>query len=84
MYYSNNMNTIVSATFDLITVTNNFMARRIQPIPIIETSLLKMLTSTNSFYMKPKTGFCALYKGNNLLLLMDSEPKIQKMLLTGM
>lgn len=81
---SNNNNTNLNASFDLITLGNCFDANRIQPISIIETSLLKTLQATSSFYLKPKTGYCALYKNENIILLMDSEPKANKLALTGM
>ena len=78
------MSNCINASFDLITLANCFDASRIQPIPIIETSLLKTLQATSSFYLKPKTGYCALYKNENIILLMDSEPKANKLALTGM
>jgi len=87
IYYNNNNNNnncINFASFDLITLANCFDASRIQPIPIIETSLLKTLQATPSFYLKPKTGYCALYKNENIILLMDSEPKANKLALAGM
>ena len=79
-----NQNTLLHANFDLVTLANCFDARRIQPIPIIETSLLKTLQTTSNFFMKPKTGYCALYKNENIILLMDSEPKASKVPLMGM
>jgi hypothetical protein len=80
---TNNTN-LLNASFDLITLANCFDASRIQPIPIIETSLLKTLQATSNFYLKPKTGYCALYKNENIILLMDSEPKANKLALIGM
>ena len=81
---TNNTNLLLNASFDLITLANCFDASRIQPIPIIETSLLKTLQATSNFYLKPKTGYCALYKNENIILLMDSEPKANKLALIGM
>ncbi len=81
---SSNQPLLVNSSFDMVTLGNCFDARRIQPIPIIETSLLKTLQTTSSFYMKPKTGYCALYKNENIILVMDSEPKTNKLALAGM
>ena len=81
---NNNNTTLLNVTFDLITLANCFDAQRIQPIPIIETSLLKTLQTTANFYLKPKTGYCALYKDENVVLIMDSEPKANKLSLMGM
>jgi hypothetical protein len=79
-----NSNIFLNASFDLITLANCFDAQRIQPIPIIETSLLKTLQTTSNFYIKPKTGYCALYKNEHIVLVMDSEPKANKLLFMGM
>jgi hypothetical protein len=73
---------LLNVTFDLITLANCFDAHRIHPISIIETSLLKTLQTMSSFYVKPKTGYCALYKNEHVLLLMDSD-KANKMGLMG-
>lgn len=81
---ANSNNILLNSTFDLITMANRFDAQRIQPIPIIDTSLLKTLQTTSSFYLKPKTGYCALYKNENVLLIMDTEPKANKLALMGM
>ena len=79
-----NSNILLNASFDLITLANCFDAQRIQPIPIIETSLLKTLQTTSNFYIKPKTGYCALYKNEHIVLVMDSEPKASKLSFMGM
>lgn len=73
----------LKTSFDLVTLGNCFDAERINPVSIIETSLLKTLQTTNSFYLKPKTGYCALFKNENLILIMDSEPKVDKLSLVG-
>ena len=77
-------NTILQTHFEMVTLANCFDAQRIQPISIIETSLLKTLQMTPNFYLKPKTGYCALYKNENIILFMDSEPKATKVPLMGM
>ncbi len=79
----NAQGTVLNASFELITLANCFEAQRVQPMSIIETSLLKTLQSTQNFFIKPKTGYCALYKNENVVLLMDSEPKATKVPLMG-
>lgn len=80
----NQYNTLLNATFEMVTLANYFDAQRIMPMPIIETSLLKTLQTTSNFFLKPKTGYCSLYKNENIILLMDSEPKATKLPLMGM
>lgn len=80
----NQYSTLLNANFELVTLGNRFEANQIQAMPIIETSLLKTLQSTLNFFLKPKTGYCALYKNENIVLLMDSEPKATKVPLMGM
>jgi hypothetical protein len=81
---NNSQSLVLNSSFDMVTLGNCFDARRIHPLPIIETSLLKTLQGTSNFYMKPKTGYCALYKNENVILVMDSEPKTSKLSLAGM
>ncbi len=84
VFYNNSgQANILNTTFDLITLANCFDAHRIQPIQIIETSLLKTLQTNTSFYLKPKTGYCALYKNENIILMLDSEPMMNKLPLIG-
>jgi len=80
----NTQATFLNASFELISLANCFEAQRMQPMSIVETSLLKTLQSTQNFFLKPKTGYCALYKNENIVLLMDSEPKATKVPLMGM
>ncbi len=81
---SNNNNLLLHSTFDIVTLSNCFETKRIQSLHIIETSLLKTLQNTSNFYLKPKTGYCALYKNENIILVMDSEPKTNKLSLAGL
>jgi hypothetical protein len=71
-------------SFDLITPSNSFELKRINSLQIIETSLLKTLQNSPSFYLKPKTGYCAIYKNESVILVMESEQKANKLNFIGM
>lgn len=88
IYFSVNPNDnktiILNTTFDLVTISNYFDLRKIHPIRIIETSLYKTLVGSPNFYIKPKTGYCAQYKNDDIVLLMDTETKANKLPFIGM
>lgn len=87
IYYVNTTNSTssLSASFDLVTFANLFEAARTQPIPIVETSLLRKMQCEKEFYTYPKTGYIADYQRESLLLILESEPnKKNKLLYLGM
>ena len=82
---SNSNNLLLGSSFDMVTLGNCFEANRIQPIPFIEGSLTKTLSTTSSYYLKPRMGYCAFYK-ESIFLVMDSDSseKKNKIPLAGM
>lgn len=81
--YAKQMSTNVNSSFDLVTFGNSFDAQRIEPITIVETSLLTTLMSSSNFYMKPKSGYCALYNEQSIILVLESDNKLDKFSLGG-
>ena len=65
----------VDLYFDLITLSNRFKAQPVKQIPIVSTALTNSLELGGGIYSTPRTGFCTVYQKNNILLLLDSDPK---------
>lgn len=85
IYYINYGNTInAELCFDSIIFSNCFKARKTKSFQILTTALSKTLQSVSNFYSTAKSGFCTIYQNNKILLVLESDPKVNMLPLIGM